>query len=85
MSDGFCHPMTQQICRKPHRCINCGEPLDLGQSYCKQSGVYDGAWFTNRFHSECWESMIEEDYSFEFTPYSGERPAASMAGKGTTE
>lgn len=77
MSDFF-HPMTRQNCRKAHRCENCGEPLDIGQPYCKQSGVYDGNYYTNRFHPECWDSLIG-DGEFEFTPYGGERPRREPA------
>jgi len=72
MADFF-HPMTEQIAAKTYRCINCGEHIENGERYCKQSGVYDGSYYTNRFHPECFDSLCEED-EFVFVPYSGERP-----------
>lgn len=69
----FFHPMTRQTAGKEYRCINCGEHILQGDAYCKQSGVWDSAWFTNHFHPECWDSVLEEG-EFELTPYGGERP-----------
>ena len=75
MSDFF-HPMTEQVARKQYRCINCGEAIVVGERYSKQSGVFDCVWYTNKFHPECFQSLVDDGPDFEFMPYSGERPTA---------
>lgn len=75
MSD-FYHPMTQQRSLKQRLCIYCGEMIEVGQVYNKQSGVWDGDWFTNHYHPECWDDLRVSGED-EFTPYSAERPVAA--------
>lgn len=58
--------------RKLHKCIYCAEPIGVGATYCYQTGNYDGRWYENKMHPECFEDMCDGDG--EFTPYSYERP-----------
>lgn len=72
MSDFF-GPKTEHVGRKVHRCIFCGQHTAVGSAYFKQSGVWDGVWFTGRYHPECWVALADEGND-EFSPYSNERP-----------
>lgn len=73
MSDFF-HPMTEQAAGKIHQCECCYYAIEKGERYCKQTGVWDGDYFTNRFHSACWKALNDESHDFEFSPGEGEPP-----------
>lgn len=51
------------------------EPIAAGSEYVFQKGNYDGRWYENKMHPECFEDMCDGDG--EFTPYSNERPAVA--------
>lgn len=72
MSDFF-HPMTEQASRKVQQCECCYYAIEKGENYCKQSGVWEGLYFTNRFHRACWD-VLNADGEFEFTPGEGDPP-----------
>jgi len=72
MSD-FYHPHENRIARKAYRCTYCAEAVNAGDHYVHQTGVYDGHWYTNKMHPECFEELCD-DGDWEFTPYSNERP-----------
>jgi len=74
MSD-FYNPSSQHKCRVLRSCIYCAEPISIGAIYTKQTGVFEGSWFTNHYHPECFDDMIAS-CDGEFTPYSNERPVA---------
>jgi hypothetical protein len=74
MSD-FYNPHEHRIARKMHRCTYCAEPIAVGDGYVFQKGVYDGRWYENKMHPECFEDLCEGDG--EFTPYSNDRPAVT--------
>ena len=74
----FYHPPTEQKARKGCKCIYCGQQILAGDLYKKQSGVFEGDWFTNRYHPECWDDL-ELSGDDEFCPYSNERPLAAPA------
>ena len=72
----FCTPQESVIARKTHLCTNCAQGIAKGESYVKWKSV-DDSWFTNKMHPECLQSLNEENEyygSFEYMPYSGERP-----------
>ena len=71
MSD-FYNAHEVRKARKAHQCIYCAEEIAAGNIYSHQTGVYDGRWYTNKMHTECFEDAFDgED---EFMPYSNERP-----------
>jgi hypothetical protein len=74
----FYGPHETRKARRPHRCTYCGEAIPVGTQYEHQTGVYDGRWFTNKMHSECFEDMCETNCSA-FMPYSNERPVREQA------
>ena len=77
MSDYFSDPQT--ICaRKTRPCIYCAESINAGDHYTRQSGVFEGSWFTSHYHHECYEDLREICMD-EFTPYSNERPQRGAA------
>jgi len=71
MSD-FYKPPESRMARKAHQCTYCAEEIDAGAEYVHQTGFYDGRWYTNKMHPECFADMCEGDG--EFTPYSNDRP-----------
>ena len=64
--------------RKRHDCIWCGEHILVGEKYRDERSVYAGNIQRFRWHLECDEAGKEEAWesggSFEFLPYSSERP-----------
>ena len=80
MSD-FYHVAERRKARKKHRCTYCGEAILAGEEYVYQSGVYDGAWYTNKMHPECFADMCETNCSA-FMPYSNERPVLEKTTAG---
>jgi hypothetical protein len=72
MSDFF-HPMTEQASRKQRQCIYCGEEINKGDVYARQTGVFDGRWQDNKYHPECFSDFCDQGDG-EFTPYSNDRP-----------
>ncbi len=74
MSD-FYNPHEDRTARKAHRCTYCAEPIAVCEHYVHQTGVYDGKWYTNKMHPECFKELCDEGEG-EFTPYSNERPKA---------
>ncbi len=74
MSDYFSDPKTIRA-RKTRRCIYCGEAISVGHNYTRQSGVFEGDWFTNHYHPECYDDPSDLD-ELEFTPYNNDRPEA---------
>ena len=72
MSD-FYNPHENRKARKAHRCTYCAEEITVGEEYVFQKGNYDGRWYENKMHPECFEDMCDGGDG-EFTPYSNERP-----------
>lgn len=58
---------------KSHRCSYCGETIHKGTEYSHQKGRYEGSWYDNRMHFECYEDLCENGDG-EYTLYSNERP-----------
>ncbi|WP_155300914.1 hypothetical protein [Deinococcus kurensis] len=51
MSD-FQH-VTRPKARKMHRCVECGERVQLGDTYVRVAGSYDGHMYTDRYCVTC--------------------------------
>lgn len=72
----FCTITEDVLAKKEHVCTNCGQKILKGESYKKWKSV-DDSWFTSKMHPECFVSLLDENEyygSFEYMPYSGERP-----------
>lgn len=72
MSD-FYNPHENRTARKLHKCTYCAEPIAVGEGYVFQKGNYDGRWFENKMHPECFDDMCDSGDG-EYMPYSNERP-----------
>lgn len=68
-------PCVVLTARKPHRCTNCGESINVGETYHRWTTFEDAA-FVSKMHPECNHALLKEaGYGeFEYTPYEGERP-----------
>ena len=77
MSDFF-REATSPTARVQHLCKYCGEQIEVGEIYKRQTGVYDGRWFINKFHPECFDDLCDIGES-EFLPYENERPKKEAA------
>jgi len=77
MSDFF-RDATEHRSRDNRRCTYCGEPINKGDFYKRQTGVWDGSWFVSRFHHECFDDLCEQGEG-EFAPYENERPEVAKA------
>lgn len=45
--------------RKPHVCEMCGRPINIGESYCRESGKWEGDFFSRCMHLVCHEMEME--------------------------
>lgn len=61
---------------KRHICMNCGEPIESGDTYKRWVSFDDGSAGTNKMHPECLQALNDENGygTWEYSPYSGERP-----------
>ncbi len=66
--------------RKSHRCVWCGQVIEVGQPATYRTCVYEGDFQAGYFHPECWDAStrtaiaIKEE--FEFCPGEWERGKA---------
>ncbi len=63
--------------RKQHRCIWCGQAINVGEPYTYERSVYDGQMQTHHWHPECLpaaQAEMREWNDEEFLPYEHERP-----------
>ena len=66
--------------RKAHKCIWCGEAINIGDRYVYQAGVFEGDFQCDEWHPECnraSQDYFRESHEEEFDPYSNERPYAT--------
>jgi len=69
----FCAINKPVVARKKHKCTYCAEPINAGDEYIYQRGNYDGNWYENKLHEECYIDL-QESGDDSFLPYSNERP-----------
>lgn len=72
MSDFFREP-EHPVARKAAQCIACCWPIEQSEKYVRQTGIWDGRWFVNRFHAECFDVLCS-DAEGEFSPGSFDPP-----------
>lgn len=62
-------------CRKEHRCTWCGERTSIGEKAHYRTGIYEGHFFTEHWHQECWDALLRSDlgYDDEFYPMDQQR------------
>jgi hypothetical protein len=64
--------------RKAHRCIWCGQPINVGESYTYERSIFEGEPQTHHWHPECLGAMralcAEEGGEVEFNAFYEERP-----------
>jgi hypothetical protein len=59
----FFRPATSPVAQKQYVCVACGWFIPKGEKHMAQTGVYDGAGFSNRFHDECWDAMCDDEFA----------------------
>ena len=62
---------------KRHRCIWCGERIEIGQTYTREKSTYDGHFQDHKWHPECLEDARAgwaAGDDCEFVPHQAERP-----------
>lgn len=61
--------------RKKHKCLLCGEDIEIGEKYVKRTGTDDGI-ITMKMHKECEKESSEWDEGDWqcISPYEMERP-----------
>lgn len=66
--------------RKAHRCIWCGQPINVGDTYTYERSIYEGDPQSHHWHDECLDVMREiagdEGGECSFNAYNEERPTA---------
>jgi len=55
----FYRDATRPHARKQYVCVACGWIIPKGEQHMHQTGVYEGAYFSNRFHDECWDCLSD--------------------------
>lgn len=76
--------------RKPHRCIWCGQPIAIGESYRHERSTFNGDFQVQDWHPECDNAFAEElryegGGEMEFSPYENTRPPAQQRSPGGGE
>jgi len=46
--------------RKPHRCIWCGELIEVGSPYTYERSIFEGEAHSNHWHLECLKAMRDD-------------------------
>lgn len=77
VNDMDCTSTETLKARKPHRCTNCGESINKGDTYKRWASFGDGSAFTNKMHPECLKDLQDNNGYFEYTLYGGERPSSA--------
>ena len=83
----YCTPPEMLQARKTHRCMSCGELVNLGGRYVRWR-CYDGDDAgTVKMHPECHAAHQADAQGgqWEFTPFSYDRPARDCGEAGHTE
>lgn len=63
--------------KKPHRCIWCGESINIGEVYIREKSIYDSNFQDHKWHIECLDDCNEAhkgECEWDFDPYENERP-----------
>jgi len=65
------------VARKAHRCEWCRTAIERGERHELDVGIYDGAFYATRMHSDCREAAGEsaDEYTGEYCPERHERGA----------
>lgn len=68
---------TVRKAAKAHRCIWCGQRIEVGATYMDERSVYDGNIQRHRWHPECDKAASEyfQSGEEEFDPHQNERPS----------
>lgn len=74
---------VERKARKLHRCVWCGQAIEVGSRYRYVRGVFEGEPQSNHFHLECNAAAralaIEAGGDGEFVPHENERPMKQEA------
>lgn len=56
--------------KKKHMCVWCAEIIEIGEIYFRLINVFDGNFNDSRYHLECSEASLREDFYLDqgFTP-----------------
>ena len=68
---------TYPAARKRHRCVWCGEFIEIGERYTHEKSVYDGGMQDHKWHNECvsaFREELSEGGDSEFSFHGNERP-----------
>lgn len=77
---------SEPVARKDYKCSWCGQVIAKGEKHAKQSGIFEGAYQTDRYHPECDKAAAADylEWGEGHELYTGERPEPSAAlGRGT--
>ena len=69
-------PLNEKLVnvRKPHRCVWCGEHIQIGQTAFYRAYVFDQSFMSDYLHPECMVAMMHSEYLDEgFEAYSFKR------------
>lgn len=70
--------------KKNHRCIWCGQSIEAGSKYVRESSIYYGDFQNFAWHDECRAYAMDNYFNEgeeEFLGFSQERPTLEMAYK----
>lgn len=79
---------TKPKARKPHRCIWCGQQIEVGETYLREKSSYDQNLQDHKWHLECNAAAREEhagEYEWELDPWDNERPGKRLGFNGNVE
>ena len=63
--------------RKVHKCIWCGQLINIGDKYVDRAGSFYGEFQRDQWHPECLDASGKYLCEDEFEPYEQERPSSA--------
>ena len=68
-----------QIARKAHRCLLCGESINIGERKDFRKGVTDGAMWSMHLHPECHAYELTDAFDPDWYEFGDCEPAFNRA------
>ena len=80
----YCTDPEKHIARKIHRCMSCGEVVNVGEQYLRWRCYDNGDVGTVKMHPECLAMHCAQAEGmgggfWEFLPFENERPKLSVS------
>jgi len=70
-------PLETLVARKPHRCVSCGEAIEVGARYVRWRSYDCGDATTSKMHPECYDMHNADGGAWEYEYCGHPRPTVA--------